>query len=220
MKIITQPKNKYAFKYTDTKKDFVCENVLLTNGGLLLAESGGKSIKLKNVGSKGEVGGGGIYFFITANKRVNSIHWDNSEYPDWWIRSSSSTEKGKMPGEAAFRLMGGVGKAIIIGVNFKCGTWVNKEGKKDWWKQVVQIRDIEEAEFYNSKFVGPVELGRQKDPGGAAQRVGIATFTNCGFTQLPRFSIRSSVKKVVFRGCYEIDNNGKPTGKLFPDQVW
>jgi hypothetical protein len=220
MKTIHQTKNQYAYKHNgkgftrdgkyvgDTLKD-----VLLSNGGLCKIEGGAKQVILQNVGSVGEVHGGGVYFAITANKPVGYFEWNNIAQPNWWIRSSSGTKKGEMPGEAALRIMGKAGKALIFGVNFRCGTWIDNTGKKTWWKQSVQIRDIGDILFSACKFIGPVELGRQKDPSGVNQYVGLATFAGCGFTQLPSVSVKGSVGKIVYKGCYFIDENGKPTGK-------
>jgi hypothetical protein len=219
LKIINQAKNVYAFKLS-ANKDFVARDTHLTNGGFLLAEGGGRVIDLRNVGSGGTNGGKGIYFLMVANKPVERLKWDNSAHPDWWIQSSTGTVKGRGPGEAALRLMGGGGKAVIIGVNFRCGTWIDSTGKKTWWKQGTQIRHIDECEFHRCKFVGPHELGRQKDPSGAKQFVGLVTYIGCGFHLMPQISVKGSVGKVVFKSCYKIDAMGKPTGKKIPDQTW
>lgn len=219
MKIIKQAKNVYANKLA-SGKDFTARDVILSDGGFLLAEGGGRIIKLTNIGSTGTNGGKGIYFLMVANKPVESLLWDNRGHPDWWIQSSTGTVKGRGPGEAALRLMGGGGKAVIIGVNFRCGTWIDGTGKKTWWKQSVQIRHIDSCEFHDCKFVGPHELGRQKDPSGAKQFVGRVTYINCGFHMMPQISVKGSVGKVEFKGCYRIGANGKPTGKTVPNQTW
>ena len=219
MKIIKQAKNVYANKLK-AGASIARSNEVVTNGGFLLAEHGGKKILLKNIGSTGTNGGKGVYFLITANKRVDYIEWNNADHPDWWIVSSTGAKKGEMPGEAAMRLMGAAGKAVIVGVNFRCGTWIDNTGKKTWWKQGTQIRDIEECEFHSCKFVGPHEIGRQKDPSGAKQFVKLVTYYACGFEQLPQISVKSSVGKVVFKGCFYIDTNGKPTGKKIENQTW
>lgn len=229
MTAIHQKKNAYAYKHNgkgftrDGK--FVGEklkNVLLNDGGLCKIEGGAGRVELYNVGSVGEVHGGGVYFAITANKPVKYFKWDNSGLPDIWINSSSGTKKGERPGEAAFRIMGKAMTAIIVGVNFRCGKWIDDSGKRTWWKQVVQIRDVDHIEFHGKggvgKIVGPVEIGRQKDPSGKNQKVGTVKFFNYGFTHLPTVSVKGSVEKIEYRGCYYIDENGKPTGKKVPNQ--
>lgn len=224
LKVIPQSKDKpYAY---DLKAgaSLSRSNEVVTGGGYLRAERGAKSIKLVNVGSKSEVHGRGEYFIGIFNKPVDLFIWDNSEYlndPDWWICSSGSSGKpGEQPGEAALRFESKVKKARITGVKFRCGKWTNKEGKRDWWKEVVQIRFTDDTEFNKCLFVGPTTFGKQ-DNDKLGQVVKLVTWRNCGFTHKPRMSKhRSSIKKFVFVDCYWIDENGKPTGKKFPNQTW
>ena len=228
MTAIHQSKRDYAYKHNGKgftrNGKFVgdtLENVLLSDGGLCKIEGGAGRVILKNVGSVGSVYGGGRYFLITANKPVKYLQWDNSGIPDVWINASSGTKKGERPGEAAFRIMGKAKTAIIVGVNIRAGTWIDDKGKKDWWKQGVQIRDIEHIEFHGrkdcGKIIGPIELGRQKDPSGKDQKVGTIKFFGYGFTHLPTVSVKGSVGKQEYRGCYYIDENGKKISKKFPN---
>ena len=218
MKTIEQKENEYAFKYTYTSKDFILGNTMLTAGGLLLAEKGGQQILLNNVGSLGRVRGGGIYFLGIFNRPVKRLRWVNLGLPNVWIESSSSDKRGVKPGEAAFRINSHVTDAYVEAVNFRCGTWIDgTTGKKDWWKQVVQIRNVDNCELKAGKIIGPHELGAI-EPG---QIVKVMRYTNMGLTQMPKFTkVRESVKKVIFKGCYWIGEDGKPTGKKIVDQTW
>lgn len=199
------------------------ENKVITVDGILRAEHGAKVIKLKNVGAKHAVRGQGQYHVGIFNKPVERFEWDNTKHfndPDWWICSSTSTKKDDEPGEAALRFDSLVRQAIIRGVMFRCGKWTDKNGRRDWWKQAIQIRYTQDTLIVDSLIIGPWAVGRQ-DRDKLGQVVELLTLRRVGLTHKPTLSkTRSSVKKIVFIDCYYIDESGKPTGKKFPNQTW
>lgn len=214
MNLIKQSQSTYANRLKPGASIEITDT-MVSDGGLLLAEFGGGKIILNNVGSKGRVHGKGMYFVGVFNKPVKSLYLRG--IPDNWIVSSTGTKKGEQPGEAAFRINSHVGIVEVVGVNFRCGTWINPEGRKTWWKQVVQIRHADDVEFRGCKIVGPHELGAIEK----GQVVKEVRYVNCGLTHMPKFTkARESVKRVIFHDCYWIDESGKPTGKKIVNQAW
>jgi hypothetical protein len=115
--------------------------------------------------------------------------------------------------------------ARVTGVKFRC----TKRPPGGYWKAIVQSRS-DGLDGHNGKgtftftgcwIIGPHEVGRQKDPGGNGQQVGLIVYDGCFMEYLPRVSSvngKSGVKSLVIKNCKKIDNKGKIIG-AWPDQT-
>ena len=95
----------------------------------------------------------------------------------------------------------------------------------DWWKQVVQIRDVRHAEIHGGRIVGLLDVGCQAGEADS-QKVDYLLLDGVGMTHDPHFTDPKSYGTVIRRNCYKIDQSGNPildrsgVKVMWPDQTW
>lgn len=253
IKRITQAPTATAF--TQRANDLSIASTCVTQGGIVLSQ-GGDKLTLSQVYSEGAPSGGGNYTAIVATGKGREFVWDNTGLVNKWQVNG---------GEAVLRIMGRAKSAKIIGVDFcnrlhdpidgGTGRLLAPIPKMNpliqpvapfghsyvWWKQAIQIRDVDSFQFVGSgvdpktrKVVGPLEgrvvglidIGEQKNTSNTPQFVGPGSFTGYGLTDMPSFTDMTTVASVTIHDCYKIDWCGNPIKdkkglvQMWPDKTW
>lgn len=238
---IIQAADVFAFQQDHGDKTIL--DTVITQGGLIHSTGGGK-LTIRRCWSEGAPKGIGVYFALIATGAGRELIWDNTSCVDRWIVNGD---------EAALRIMGDCKSAMIVNVDFcnrlhdlsDHGDGIMDPSKTklspipklnpltqptppagakyDWWKQVVQIRDVRHCEFHGGRIVGLLDVGQQANP-TTNQTVDYLLLDGVGMTNDPHFT--KSYKKVVRKNCYRISNEGvalkNPDGttRMWPDQEW
>jgi hypothetical protein len=204
------------------------------------------SLHMKNCVSKGAPAGKGMYFVVVATGGAKEVVLDNSGVQNGWIfhgneaairimggcqkatiinldlcarmhdmsdHGVDEADKTKLLGVPTISANGLITHPAALGHN-----------NIDWWKQVVQWRDVKEARWQGGRCIGRWDVGSQASP-LTPQRVGHLVVEGVGLTDEPHFTDPKSYGKVERIDCYKIDLSGAPIkqgGQLvkWPNQTW
>lgn len=214
-----QSPTEWAHTVTGSGSLTVKSECVVNGGGVKM--QGGKNVKLTAFLCTGERRGGGIYGVLAAQdpktkRGVVCLEIDNTDLR----KLNGNSDDFVSADEAAIRIMGKAGEATLTHVNIRCSKRKRKsDGKLDWYKQGLQVRDVRKFRMFGGQIIGPHEYGRQADPGGVNQRMEDGLLDGVELTHMPKISDWKTIGVLRVRKCPKIDEKGKRIG-MWPDKTY